>query len=257
MHPRIFLLFPVLVWGLTTSAQAGMLHITIDDLTLAPGEAGTADVTLRYSSDLMDPESIQLRSFDFKFQITSDDLTQLQFRDPQGDLQLNDPDYVFANGSARRDGILTNPPEEVGSVNGDINETFIGGDSAIFIGDMGINLPSSAEVGRESLLLARLELVPGSGSFAPEVGNVFAISLIEDSQTEFLDDSSPSNLIAFTSTPGTVTITQSQTIVPEPSALVLFALGGLGLLGFGLCRWRRAQNSFIRVQKRVGNLSRS
>jgi hypothetical protein len=187
------------------------LVITIGDATIAEGGTGFVDVLI-HSDDVLDGDPLQ--NFGFEFRITTAEPTRLEFVNPQSDPQLTDPNYVFF-GDSLAEMIGVGPPILPP------NTTFIGGDSTDSFADVTVLTTDK--------LLARLQLTAMMDlDLPPEVGDTFTISL-EPSVNTFFNDSLI-NPISFSSTPGTVTIGPAATVVPEPGALALFALGSVLLL---------------------------
>ncbi len=233
-------LAPGIVWS-------GMLTISIESTQFSPGSAGTVDVWI--SSDGADT----LNRFNFEFRIdpVGATATELQFLDPQSDSQLSNAGYVFSTGSLKRDGQVLPPPfpgfppiiiapTPVGSVSTTTspNDTFIGSD---------VSTANNVSLGATPRLLAELDLVSGSGTLAPNMGDSFTISLIAGPNTVFHPDSSSSTL-DYTSSSGTITFASA---VPEPSGLALMAFGSLALLTFGLRRFWQKQKSRVPESARL------
>jgi len=226
---RILFCTAVASFALTALAQAGLI-IHIDDVAVQPGfSEAIVDVWIRADSG-----SVQLSAFDFEFRITEfpDTFTELRFLNPQGDLQLTDPAYVFAGGSVKRDGFvmppfMSLPPAAVGAASTSMytNDTFIGGDIST-----DPTLFGNVTVTTSPLLLARLQIVPGPGLLAPEPGDRFSIDLTHGTNTSF-------GGISYSSRSGTVSM------VPEPSSMTLMA--GLAAIGLG-ASWRRRKKHLRR-----------
>jgi hypothetical protein len=195
-------------------AEADLL-VSIDSANLTPGSSATVDVLV--ASD--EPLGEALGLFGYEFRISGVGPTRLDFVDPQSDLQLLDPNYVFAGDSLA----AAFPP--VGIVDTTVlpNDTFVGGDSTFSGG--------SVTVDATNRLLARLEITAAT-ALPPVVGDTFSIELIAESLTLFQDDSF--NDLDFSSTPGTVTI------VPEPSSAVLCLAGLFAVCVHGFRRRRLA-----------------
>ena len=195
-------------------AQAGVV-ISIVNTQFTPTQIGFVDVFIRSDAN----DTLSNFAFNFRIDPVGATSTQLQFSDPQSDLQLLESNYVFAAGSLKRDGdpSLLIAPESVGNVFTDIfpNDSYVGTDSFTLLAPASVSLTSS------NLLLARLELTPGPGLLAPVVGDQFTISLVDGPFTTFLDENL--NAISYSSNVGTVNITA----VPEPSAFWLLLVAGL------------------------------
>src|SRR3954462_15970823 len=93
-------------------------------------------------------------------------------------------------------------------------------------------------------ILARLKVSGGAGSLSPDIGDQFLISLVPSTSTFFsrTTDGINNTDIAYTSTPGTVTI-GSLTAVPEPRSLTALAAGAVNAFGCGLLRRARRPRS--------------
>ena len=197
-----------------TVAQAGVV-ISIVNTQFAPTQIGFVDVFIRSDAN----DTLSNFAFNFRIDPVGATSTQLQFSDPQSDLQLLESNYVFAAGSLKRDGdpSLLIDPESVGNVFTDIfpNDSYVGTDSFTLLAPASVTLTSS------NLLLARLELTPGPGLLAPVVGDQFAITLVDGPFTTFLDENL--NAMSYSSNVGTVNITA----VPEPGTFWLVLVLGL------------------------------
>jgi hypothetical protein len=185
--------------------------IDIGDATVSPGGATTVPVYIRSTLAAGEP----LNNFSFSFQLDTLGPTQLNFLDPQFDSQLTQPNYVFGGNSTS----LVFPPVGVVTTTVVPNDTFIGGD-ATFDG-------LSAVVPQSDVLLALLNFTTLT-ALPPEIGNVFSVSLTANDNTAFYGEVfGPA--VGFTSTTGTVTV------VPEPTAAWLMAVGA------AVCALRRAR----------------
>jgi hypothetical protein len=195
-----------LVSGAVSRARADLV-ITIGDLTLAPGGAGTIDVTITSDATPVDT----LDSFGFEFRITGTGPTRLEFTATQPDpFALTNPDYVFLGSSSDQQNGLT-----LGSVSTTTvpNDTYIGGDQT------GVGGSAVSIVGTK--LIAQLSVTTVT-SLPPMAGDSFTITLVPGINTDF---SSGGSSIGFTSRPGTVLVSA----VPEPRSIHLLCLGGLVL----------------------------
>ena len=193
------------LWATIAPAEAGLV-VSIGKQNIVEGGTGFVDVTIRSDNLVGDP----LTGFGFEFVITPAGPRTLQFVDPQADLQLAQPDYVFFGNSA--DLIEGTPVGVVSSSGGGTNNRFVGGDDTDDVSDMTV---------MADRLLARLDLTAAQG-VAPIAGDVFTITLLRSIFTSFDSNAGP---IDFTTVPGQVMIIGST--VPEPSSLVLALLGSL------------------------------
>lgn len=230
---RIVPVLPAMVvaLGLVTPVQSAVV-ISADNVFVNPGFSEVqVDVWIRAAS-----ADVSLASFDFEFRVApmAGSGSELRFLDPQQDLQLSDPGYIFAGGSVRRDGFFpvfaAGPVGEVNSsLGGTPDDTFIGGDISRDATDMFVPVTLTADLPR---LLVRLELIPDFDAVTPNIGDQFFIDLIPGANTVFSG-------LEFEFEQGSVTVAESSvTVIPEPSSLVLWGLvAGIGLVCFR--RWRR------------------
>lgn len=185
-----------LIVMMSLTAQA-VLIVSVGDATLLAGGTGTVDVLIASDS----PSGDLVSFLGFEFRVSTGGPTRLEFVNPQSDLQLTDPNYLFAGDSLA----AAFPP--VGLVSTTIvpNDTIIGGD-ATFSGN-------EINVGSTPVLLARLELTAGT-VLPPIPGDTFIIDLVPGALTFFQDNTFTN--VQFSSTSGTVTI-----VIPEPSSAML------------------------------------
>jgi len=209
------LAFAFILLGLTaTRARAGLV-IALSDVTLAPGNTGTMDITVTSNS------SDTLSAFGLELQIVpvGTPASVLQFTTAQPDPYGN-ANYVFYNESTNADlGIpfwivpLSPPSPFV---------TLRGGDS-----DDGstlgyVTIPATAGGPNSFLAAVQFRAAPGA-----KPGDEFQMSLVSDPAHTYFDDQNGAPL-TYTSAGGVVTIGST---VPEPSALTMMALACLsGLL---------------------------
>jgi hypothetical protein len=86
-----------------------------------------------------------------------------------------------------------------------------------------------------SKLLTRLEFTAATSN-APLAGDTFTVSLIDSASTLFVDPTITD--IPYVGDFGTITITASESVVPEPATLGLVCVGGVGLAAYQWCRRR-------------------
>jgi hypothetical protein len=204
-----------------SSGFAGLI-VSVSDLTLPAGGAGFADVHIRSDgSDLLGLYNVEFR------------ISPVEFVDPQSDLQLADPDYVFAGNSFK-----------------DLNALPLGNVIPIFAtGDTFAGFDFTADftdivLDGTDLLLARLEVTAATG-LPPEPGDQFMVSLVENSV--FLNDSGMLEINTDASDlTGTVTISAPST-APEPASLTLFCLGAMGVAAAGRRPRRRTRRDHCRT----------
>ncbi len=214
----------ILVWLLAVLTFACKLHadivVTVGDLSLPAGSSGVLPVYISSTA------SDQLATTSFEFVITQGLLTNtfLAF-DPANDTSTatfnatNPPyaPYVFA-GNSFDESTPTSLVFNIGTT-AYLNDTLNGGD---FTADF-MNAPGLPG-GTMDTLLALLPLTTATGA-TPAAGDTFLVSLVplsDDGDTLGLNSGfqdALGNSYAFSSTPGTVTITASS--VPEPAAWIL------------------------------------
>lgn len=201
------------VW-LAPPARADVI-VTVEDVDIPAGGTGTIDLSIAGTGDLV-------QSFGFELLITPDGGTTSALKFLGEDAYLTDSDYLlFGNSFAE-----FFPPVELFST----DDTFIGGDFTFDSTDVSVTTEK---------LMARLivEHDPSPANPGDTVGDSFTISLIPgsgdstdfwggSSDTGFLDSTAffdiiPAGTVAFSSTPGTVTITAAELAIPEPSTLYL------------------------------------
>ncbi len=189
---RRAILATVLIFsGLATPARSAFI-ITVGDQTILERGTGTVDVTIR-STDLVSGNP--LATFGFAFRITPSGPGGLDFLNPQSDVELTDPAYVFVGNSAN---FVTSSP--LGSVSGD---SYAGGDGTFDGNAVRVTTPK---------LLVRLDLTAAAGS----AGQRFTISLVNSPASTFFKDALFDD-VSYTSVAGTVTVAPAA--VPEPSTL--------------------------------------
>jgi hypothetical protein len=212
------LAFSALVAAWAAPAEAAVI-VTVNDAVIQPGGTTNLNVYIR-SSDGTD----LLNEFGFGFRITSG-ARRIEFVDPQSDLQLGEPDYIFAGDSAAVD-----TPFDVGFVSEDTvpNDTYVGND----LTTSGSNVSFAADK-----LLVVLELT-ASAAAPPIMGDTFTVELLTDSFTYFQSTEGRLEIDATSDLSGTVTVGAPVAAVPEPSSLVLFS----GLAGLALVRCRRRRS---------------
>jgi hypothetical protein len=214
------LLFGAFVIAFAAPSEAAVI-ITVEDATIQPGGTANLNVYIRSNNPLD-----ALNEFGFEFRITGGP-RRLEFVDPQSDLQLFDPAYIFAGDSAGEDGLLV---PGVGDVGPDfINDTYIGGDFTTS-GDDTPPFPADK-------LLVVLELTANT-VLPPINGDTFTVELITDINTFFLGTNGPLEIDPSSDLSGTVTVEASAAVVPEPSTLALFS----GMAGLALVRYRRKRS---------------
>ena len=189
--------------------------------SIAAGGTGSVNVMISGAG-----ESLNVTGFQFLITPNSPTTTQLAFVNPQADSELSNPNYVFAGHSA--DFNLPLPVGNVTSTNF-TNDTFTGGDN--------YDPTTGSATVTSSVLLVTLDLTTRTG-MSPSVGDSFSIALLPNNFTLFLDPSL--NSIAYTSTPGTVTIIKA---VPEPASMAILGSGCLLLGGFRRLSSRRRRQT--------------
>jgi hypothetical protein len=224
MNRCVSILAGIVLIGFAPAAKADLI-VSAADITLAPDSTGFLEVLIRST-----PGTPRLDIFGVEFRIqTVVGIHRLEFVDPPSDAQLVDPSYIFAGDSAAA---TAGAPSGIISSFLVPQDTYLGGDGTL--SGAGVDVPSTDR------LLVRLELTTVT-ALRPVAGDVFSISLVSSGNTFFRDPAF--NDIDFLSVPGTVTIVGAPTaVVPEPSSILLFAIGGCVLLGRFRYRWQTSKN---------------
>lgn len=197
-----------------TLARAALI-VTVGNLNLREGGSGFVDVMISSSdgSDLLD-----LFAIDLLISPGPGVTSQLKFFDLGGgipsDTHLTDSDYLFSGDGLGFGGLLLS--------------------STLYSGGDGTSSGSGVSVPTTDTLLVRLEVTAATSS-PPVVGDTFTIGV------DFAEFSDPSfEEILFTSFPGTVTITSSSAVIPEPASMAIWAiLLAVSMIGMGRCRRTR------------------
>jgi len=223
--------FAIILLGLTaTRARAGLIIALGNDYNLAPGGIGTIDITVTSNN----PSGDTLAAFGLELLITRG--TSASFLTFTGGIgPYGNSNYVFFGQSSNSDISIPfwGAPYQSSPVTGYPSDSITGGDSADSSG------PGYVTITSTSLLLATVEFQAQPG--AP-LTDQFQISLVNDPNfTYFQYDQNPLDLLKYTSTPGTVTITS---VIPEPSSLTLLALSGLS--GLLWCCWRGRKHGLLK-----------
>ena len=227
MKPLSLIIVSALLIFSSPASFAGLV-VGIENINLIAGGSGTIDVSIR--SDSTD----QLDGAQYKFQIAGGGGSTLTFDNPQ-DLSEGwdpfatpadtfDPNYVFF-GDAFGLAELFNTDDTVTHADSPFGAP--------------VNLDTTER------LLVRLDVTHSGPVTAPEV---FTISLVDDAETFFVEDSSlfsaSFGVLGAHSTPvasGTVTVNAASTgVVPEPTSAAIFAVGLISVCGI---RRRRTASS--------------
>lgn len=215
------------------SASAGII-VSIDNLALTTGGAsGFVDVNVSWSPVGAEPATVNIDYFFANLTIlpvgTPTSLVAFKpYYDSiaavyhNGDYQFAEGNYLFAGNSLDMDPLF---PQHAGSVGG-LNNTIFSGSDGRLNGGSDITLDGSTQK-----LLYRLELLATGTATGTES---FQLSFAPSPGSQFVDNDGSE--IAFTSTPGQITVTQGAAAVPEPSTGVVF------LLGSGFLAWWRSRN---------------
>jgi hypothetical protein len=196
-----------------SSANGADFNITVQPLTLAPGQSGLLEVDYTTNS------SQQLALENFGLLITANNSPGLHFvssPDPSIDSTFPSPNYIFAGNSA--DFVNGIPLAQVDS----------GTDQKTYGADATISLDNTT-VATSGLL----GFLPVTADHSAHGEDTFTVSLINDPLfTQFSDQDG--NLFTFAGTSGLVTI--AAIAVPEPST---WALALVGLASLAVLRRRR------------------
>ncbi|QEF99254.1 hypothetical protein Mal15_33160 [Stieleria maiorica] len=198
---------------ISTDSAAEIVIAFEPQVAINQGETGQLDVFIRSTAAQTDFLGI----YSAKFRITPIAGGGLSFLDPPRDAHYGDSNYIFAG--TTHDGLSSTVTAP---------NTIVAGDGTM--GPAGV-----VEVTAENRLLVTLDFDTSQAA----VGSQFQISMVDDADTDFLDDGFASLPIAAESFSnfGTVTITA----IPEPSG---FAALGFAVSGMTLFR-RRRRNSLL------------
>jgi hypothetical protein len=186
--------------GIWTAPARGDLIVTVGSASLAPGETGALDVSIR--SDGTD----YLQAFGVRLRLDAPSNGLLRFTNPPSNAELLLNSYAFfGNSDAALNGSVSFVSSTVTT-----DDTYDGAD---FTADLGNVTLTSAD-----RLLVRLDVTALNGA----TPGTFHVDLL-DSLTTFFD--ADANLLPFLGTSGTVTVTGGVTAVPEPGTMTLFGLG--------------------------------
>lgn len=230
---RVFGTANVLVWGVVLSAagpaNAGLI-VSVGNLTLTGGSSGTLDVSISGSG------LVSLAGFNAEFLITplGSAGPLLQFAASQTD-PSGATNYVFY-GNSSNNNLGFSPFLQTTSTKDD---TLIVGDSTSNPTHPNITVGSNE-------ILATLTVDSAGTPLTDETFSVSVVSLSTDPLfgTQFftLDSSLASQMVDYSSTSGTVTISGAAPTgaVPEPSTLVMMLGGAMGGI---ICGWARKSKS--------------
>lgn len=161
---------------------------------------------------------LNLAAFSFELQLTPLTPGRVEFNSISQPDSLNNANYIFAGNSAAQ--VDSTIPWAVNSLLGGVSNDFTFTDTT----NDTLNMSLAAN---QTKLLANIWLKPGTGSFTPQPGDVFTLTIVS-SGTSFYDESL--NPIGFTSTSGTLAVP-----VPEPSSIIL-SLISIGIAVAARCR---------------------
>jgi hypothetical protein len=206
--------------ALASTARADLV-VAVQDLNLAAGGSGYVEVLISYSGSGLSA----INQTSFQFQITTTGSTLMAFTDspnPASDPTFQRSNYVFAGstGGVPNSGDVANGfplGSAFASSGSPVKDQFSGGDFFNASGDATVT---------SNQILAELPVTAATGVFAPNAGDRFTISLV-GSGTSFMDSSN--NSLAYTSTPGTVSISAAS---PEPGSLLLTGFAALSGFAF-------------------------
>lgn len=217
-----YLIFLVAAFPVST-ASAGMI-IEIRDTSIAAGQPGTLDVLISSNSG----DALALANYAFQITNVGTPAGTLEFADPHPVTSNLDPSYVFAT-DLDPAGLFINSQTTADLEAGDFTNS-----------GTGITLTASPK------LLFRLDLLHVLGPGQTEalaVGEQFEISLVQGAGTFFLDELGNDLTLDLGASKLTGTVTVSDvTAVPEPSSIIMTALGLSGFLSVTRKRRRKAES---------------
>lgn len=156
---------------------------------------------------------LNLAAFSFELQLTPLIPRRVEFDSVSQPDSLNNGNYIFAGNSAAQ--VDSTIPWAVNSLIGGVNNDFTFTDTTNDTLNMSL-------APNQTKLLANIWLKPGKGSFTPQPGDVFTLTIVS-AGTSLFDESL--NPIGFTSNSGTLSVP-----VPEPSSIILSLIAiGIGM----------------------------
>jgi hypothetical protein len=215
------------IWLVPAITQADLV-VDILDATISAGGTGSADVMI---SSTTGTDNLAAYAIDFNITQAGGTTTSLEFINP------SDPANVAAQ--ANQAALLSNANYVFGANGGTADATNVGSTGPATTYSAVDFAPTNTSGDQQSVivpktqsLLAHLDFTTATGS-PPHAGDSFTISANPASPSFFDQTLDFNNPIPFTVHAGTVNITPGSAEVPEPSSLMLLAVG----LGAG---WYRA-----------------
>ena len=200
------------VWiALCGAPASAALQVDVLDANIQVGGSGFVDVMISGASDLVNGHSLELL-------ITprAGVVSVLQFASSQTFNYSSDPSYIYAGDSANE---AFGAPFPKDFLNPTAGPSFLDQDAT--------TLGTNVSVGATPSLLARLNIehiVPGGTDPSLVVGNQFDIDVVVGGTFGTTFSASGAGIPTFTSSSGTVTVTDAAAI-PEPGVLIMVGAG--------------------------------
>lgn len=205
-------LFVLLLCGMNNGRELQSADVQIGSAVFSPAD-GSFDISVMLNNN--SASALNLATFSLQLSITPTGPGRVEFDPNTQPNTLTNPNYIFLGNSAAGSDPFT--PWSVSSTSSGTNNEFTFTD--LTSDTLNVSLAAGAVK-----LLADIRMTPGTGSFTPQPGSQYVISVVPNG-TSFYDELL--NPIAFTSTSGTLSVP-----VPEPSTYVMVVIGTGVLIAF-------------------------
>ncbi len=208
------------IWLAAANASSADISVTVQPLTLAPGQSGLLEV------DFSTTGSPAVAQDEFGFSITANNSPGLHFNsspDPSIDPTFANPAYIFAGNSLDQ---ILGTGFNLATAAPSPGQTIVGGDSTF-------------DGSNATLTSGLLAYLPVTADPSAHSGDTFSINLMP-AFTQFNDNGDPANLFSFAGTPGLVTISGT-VLTPEPSSIVAWSF--FVAAGSIATAWRRRKRA--------------
>lgn len=197
----------VCLCGFCFNSELQSATIQISSAVFNPAN-GSFDISVNLENDSM--SVLNLATFSLQLSISPTGPERVEFDPNTQPNSLVNSNYIFFGNSAAEDDPFT--PWNVSSNGSGTNNEFTFTD--LTSDTLNVTLAAG-----EIKLLADIRMNPGIGSFAPQPGSQFLVSVVSGG-TSFYDELL--NPVSFSSSPGTLSVA-----VPEPSTYALITTGAV------------------------------